>query len=179
MNKAVGQMRISVAAFLSVALILSACGWRDSRVNPTNWFGKSKQVATEPADSNVNPLIPQKSGTGLLTRPKADDLRQPLQNVTELSVEPTTTGALVVVTGLAARIGAFNTTLKPANGNLEPEDGVLAFTFVVQYPDYATPVGTTAQRTVHEAFPLTNQDLSGVRVIRVSGVENSRESRRR
>ena len=52
-------MRITIGALMISTLVLSSCGgWRDSRVNPTNWFGTSRET-TNTLDENLNPLIPQ------------------------------------------------------------------------------------------------------------------------
>ena len=51
-------MRKSISLILIASLITASCGWRDSRVNPRNWFGNSRDVPVEVVDAEANPLIP-------------------------------------------------------------------------------------------------------------------------
>ncbi|MHA6261719.1 hypothetical protein ACXYMO_00825 [Arenibacterium sp. CAU 1754] len=171
-------MRKFVPALVISSLILSGCGWSDSRVNPKNWFGRSKPVAAAPADGSTNPLIPAKR-RGLLARPEKEDVSVPIDTITALRIEPTNSGAIIYASGVASRQGAFEARLRPDNPDLIPEDGVLNFTFRVVYPRNPTPVGSELSRTVHEAYSISAQTLSAVRTIRVSGARNAQESRRR
>lgn len=161
------------------ALTLSACGsWRDSRANPSNWFGKS--TPSEPTQvDETNALIPQRGGKGLFDGPEAVDISVPIATVTELRVDPTSTGAILVATGVAARQGAYDAQLRLNSSEEDQKNGVLAFTFRVVYPDYATAQGTERTRTITEAVNLSKQDLEGIRLIRVSAAQNARETRRR
>ncbi|MEY8843247.1 hypothetical protein AB9K41_29795 [Cribrihabitans sp. XS_ASV171] len=171
-------MRIAFTGLLVAALGLSACGgWRDSRVNPSNWFGGSREVPvdTVPA-AETNPLIPQRSGTGLLSRPEREDRSQPIMTVTELEVEPTPSGAIIRATGVGLRQGGFDAQLRP---DPTAAEGVLAYTFRVIYPEDPTPQGTEASRTIRAAVTLSRQQLAGITTIRVSGAQNARETRRR
>ena len=52
---------------LVAAVALSACGFGGSRLNPLNWFGKSREVAVAETAGPVNPLIPK--GRSILARP--------------------------------------------------------------------------------------------------------------
>ena len=99
-------MRITIGALLISTLVLSSCGgWRDSRVNPTNWFGKSRET-TSTVDENLNPLIPQEEEkTNLLGRKddKAEDRSLPIAVIKDMRIERTSVGAILTVEGEAAR----------------------------------------------------------------------------
>ena len=85
-------MRITIGALMISTLVLSSCGgWRDSRVNPTNWFGKSRET-TNTVDENLNPLIPQEEEkTNLLGRKddKAEDRSLPIAVIKDMRIERT------------------------------------------------------------------------------------------
>jgi hypothetical protein len=171
-------MRIPILLTLLASLVLASCGWRDSRVNPRNWFGNSRDVPVETvAEEEVNPLIPTRRS--ILERNTGPDASVPIGTITELRIEPTPSGAIVYASGIADRQGAFRARLVPDTDDLSAVDGVLGFTLRVEYPRDATPVGSEFSRTVHEAYTLSSQTLAQVRTIRVSGERNAKESRRR
>ena len=178
------MMRNPLILLLVSGMVLGGCAsWRDSRVNPGNWFGGGRTTTTvaapdQAAETGVNPLIPQRR-TGLTLRPEAVDTTVPIANVTELRIERTPSGAIIYATGVASRQGAYGAELRPDSPDLTPENGVLSFTFRVSYPRDPTPVGSERTRTVIDAISLSRQELDGVRTIRVSGAGNALESRRR
>lgn len=171
-------MRISIAALLITGLTLSGCSsWQGSRVNPTNWFGKSKNAPVAASEDNVNALIPKVEESVLFTNP--DDgqpgLGVPVDSVTELKIEQTPSGAIIRATGLGARQGAHNVQLVLNEGE---DSGTLDYAFRATYPEYATPVGTEQSRVLQVAISMTHQDLAGIKLIRVSSETNARETRR-
>ncbi len=169
-------MRKPLTLLLAGSIVLAGCGgWRDSRINPSNWFGSS-EVSEAPVSEDVNPLIPEKTGRGLFDKPEAEDRTVLVAEVSELRIERTPVGAIIYVTGVASRQGAFDVELRPV-ANEDPS--ILEYDFRVVYPENATPVGSEFTRTLRAARSLTNEDLSGVRLIRVNGSSNARESRRR
>ncbi len=172
-------MRITLGAFLVGTLVLSSCGgWRDSRVNPTNWFGKSREARIAAPVETVNPLIPQDEDRVNLLGDDAEDAVDrsvPIAVIRDMEISRTPIGAIVTVTGEATRNGAYGAKLVASE--VQP-DGVLEYTFRVTYPARATYPGTEATRAVRAAVTLTHQDLVGVRSIRVIGRDNARESRR-
>lgn len=175
-----GMMRKQVILLSAAALVLSNCGgWRDSRVNPTNWFGRSNSTPVEQTETKaVNPLLPRSEGRGFFSRPEAEDLSVPASSITELRVEPTAAGAIIYAVAQTSRQGAFDAELRPVEG--VPEDPtVLELTFRVVYPERATPVGPERTRTVRAAHTVSTQDLAPIRTIRVIGAQNIRETRRR
>ncbi|MFC3118375.1 hypothetical protein ACFOHS_09550 [Jhaorihella thermophila] len=88
-------------------------------------------------------MPPQRSG--LLSRPEAEDLSVPIARITELRVEPTTTGAIIYAKGVATRQGPYATSLRPVSTPEQIADGLLVLSFRVTYPAQPTPSG---QRTV-------------------------------
>ena len=177
-------MRKPLTVLLTASLLLSACGgWSTSRVNPTNWFGSSSSTpvpATEGTTVAANPLIPANADRqGVLSRPDQVDKSVPIQSITALSVEPTTTGAILRVTGLASRQGAYNTGLRLDRSEENIANGTLSYTFRVVYPNEPTPQGSEPTRTITEAVSLSTKDLEGIKLIRVVGELNAQETRRR
>ncbi|PCH72514.1 MAG: hypothetical protein COC12_06055 [Rhodobacteraceae bacterium] len=173
-------MRKPLMMLLTTSLFLAGCGgWSNSRVNPGNWFGKSRSSAVETVvdPASVNPLIPTKSS--IIAKPEPVDYSVPITNITELRVEKNSTGATIFATGVAGRQGAYaaRLVLDPV-GEDSPTD-TLSYTFRVTYPDNATPAGPERTRTIIGAKSLTNQELRGIRLIRVKGGQNIRETRRR
>ncbi|WP_293576678.1 hypothetical protein [Phaeobacter sp.] len=174
-------MNRPLAVLLISAVGLSACGFRDSRVNPLNWFGGSREVATEAVvDEDINPLIPVENRVNLLRRPDAVDQTVLVQTVSDMRIERTPTGAIVYASGLAARQGAYGVELRldESDRDERTKDQTLDFTFRAIYPDFATPVGVDRSRTLRAAVSLTKQQLAGVRSIRIVAADNARESRR-
>lgn len=173
-------MRKPIMVLLATSLFLAACSsWSDSRVNPGNWFGKSRSssIAADVDPASVNPLIPRKATISL--QRDAIDNSVPIATITELRVEKNSTGATIFVTGVASRQGGYATSLQldPVT-EVSPTD-VLSYTFRVNYPDNPTATGPERSRTITEAKSLSNQDLRGIRLIRVKGAQNQRETRRR
>lgn len=170
-----GKMHKPIAVLLTAGLILSGCsGWKTSGFNPKNWFGNSQPASA----GDANPLMPPQR-SGLLSRPEAEDLSVPIARITELRVEPTTTGAIIYAKGVATRQGPYATSLRPVSTPEQIADGLLVLSFRVTYPAQPTPVGNERSRTVHEAHYISKQDASRIRTIRVEARENALESRRR
>ena len=173
-------MRKTLPIILISTLTLTACGAvRESRINPFNWFGQSRSEAVQ-TQKNTNPLIPERSG-GLFAGLRAQDaeyLGRPFEQVTALTIERIPGGAIIRATGLAARQGYYAVQLTPATEDELPVDGVLTYRLEGVRPSKNTPVGTTPTREVIAARRITDQDLSGVRSIRVEGQLNALVSRR-
>jgi hypothetical protein len=172
-------MRKTLTLLLVSSLTLAACGAvRDSRVNPFNWFGQARAESVE-TTASTNPLIPK--GRGLFSSAAADEeiyLGRPFEQVTNLTIERVPGGAIVRATGLAARQGIYAVQLTPENEAEEPVDGVLTYRLEGIRPGRNTAVGTVPTREVIAARRLTEQQLRGVRSIRVEGAQNALVSRR-
>nr|WP_321252758.1 hypothetical protein [uncultured Ruegeria sp.] len=168
--------------FLMVAsLTLSACNsWRDSRANPSNWFGPGTPQPEEVPVDEANALIPkQRTGTGLFSRPEEADTSVLLARIDELRIDPTPSGAIVYASGTAIRQGAFNARLVPVVSEENSKNGVLEFGFRVNYPKAQTRQGSERSRMVSDAINVSLQDLQSIRLVRVVGQQNTLESRRR
>ncbi|WP_299642357.1 hypothetical protein [uncultured Ruegeria sp.] len=176
-------MQKSLSVLIIATLTLTACSsWRDSRVNPSNWFGSSRSVdADTPRDPNAaDALVPQQSeGTGLFSRPDAEDTSIPIGQIDELRIDPTPTGAIIYASGAAVRQGAYNARLVPVESDENQKNGTLEFVFRVTYPSYETPQGSERTRMVSDAINVSKQELEGIRLVRVVGQQNALESRRR
>lgn len=165
-------MRRSVTVLVLAALVLSGCtAVRESRLNPFNWFGSSVPVE---AAGETNPLIPQRRA---FARPEDVYRGVPIDQVTELRVDPMPGGAIVTATGIASRQGPFAVRLVPIGD--EAREDLRAYSFNVLYPPYRTPVGPARSREVTVATFLTDEDLETVRTIRVQGARTARETTRR
>ncbi|MCM2561341.1 DUF1131 domain-containing protein [Lutimaribacter sp. EGI FJ00015] len=157
---------------LTLTLTLSACGTvRESRLNPFNWFGASREVPAQ-AQESTNPLIPQRRN--LLRRPEAEFVGTPLEQVTALSIERVSDGAIVRVQGMAQRADAYDIRLVPQPTERADE---LHFELQGAFPEM-TRSTARLPRPVTVAEHLTTQDLAGIRRIRVSAASNARETRR-
>ncbi|WP_424833548.1 hypothetical protein [Ruegeria sp.] len=173
-------MHKSLTVLLVSTFILSSCGWRDSRVNPSNWFGSSNSAPVEVSADDANALVPaQREGTGLFQRPDAVDTSVPIARIDELRIDPTPSGAIILVSGTAIRQGAFDARLARVDSEENTKNGVMEFSFRVNYPEYATYQGTERSRMVSDAINVTTQELQGIRLVRVVGAQNALESRRR
>ncbi len=170
-GKGAVSMRRSVTVLVLAATLLAGCATvRESRLNPFNWFGRSVPVE---AAGDTNPLIPQRRA---FARPEDVYRGVPIDQITELRVEPMPGGAIVTATGLAARQGPYEVRLVPLG---DPDRADLrAYSFNVIYPAYRTAVGPARSREVTVATFLSDGELETVRMIRVQGARNARESRR-
>lgn len=197
-------MRFTLLVLMVSSLFLSACGgsFRDSRLNPSNWFGRSTSqpapgtgTATSAdgrAEEEVNPLIGERKQSQLIAanrrstgasgsifdRDKKEGpyLGTRVARVTDLVVEPTSTGAIVRVTGLSGRQGAFDVRLLPVDDS-QPRDGVMTYEFLALQP-INTPVGPERARLLQVARKVGAEDLEQIRTIRVLARTNMRTTRR-
>lgn len=152
------------------ALVLAGC---NARWNPFNRSG-AQQVDLETGE--INPLVPD-DRVNIFAAPEEVYPGIPIDQITDLRVERTRTGAIILVEGLAAREGPFEVRLVPDNLDEVPVDGVLTYTFAIVYPVFATPRGTEATRRVTAARSISNKQLRQTRVIRLVAERNTRETR--
>ena len=154
-------MKRTVVSLLVVAVSVSACGSiRDSRMNPLNWFGESRSQA---------PTLGQISDT--------IDNRALVARISGLSVENTSSGAIVRAEGQTPSAGWWDAELIPENFG-RPVDGVLTFRFVAAAPREPVPGTSEALRTLTAAYALSQAQLDVTSSIVVTGGENSRRARR-
>ncbi|MBV2360997.1 hypothetical protein KUH32_14625 [Thalassococcus sp. CAU 1522] len=164
------------ATLILAAFILTSCGSvRDSRLNPFNWFGRSQPEAVTDGTGTVNPLIPRRRAS--LFRDEQDDAYRgrPVAEITELLIERRPGGAILRVTGVAERVGPFDVRL--IEDEQAGEAGTLSYTLNALQQAGPRDTGPNA-RTVTAALWLTDQDLAGIRAIRVAGASNARVTRR-
>ncbi|MEJ2022487.1 MAG: hypothetical protein P8X43_10760 [Maritimibacter sp.] len=125
-----------ILAALSLVLGLAAC---DSGINlnPFTWFGGStdeKLVAVEPSGG----------------WPTGEDPRELVAQITALSVDRTTAGAIVHATGLPPKIGYWEAELVAENDG-KPVDGVVTYRFHVWSPLWEQGTGSEYARSIDGA----------------------------
>ncbi len=145
-------------AILSLCLVLVGCGgFRDSRLNPRNWFGPSA-----PRETIVLP------GESVDARPLVDA-------VLSMTVEQNPGGVIVRATGQTPTQGWWKAELVPQPVT---EDGVLVFEFRLIPPLTKTDVNTPRSREVTVGTYVSDIKLDQVREIVVQGANNARTVRR-
>lgn len=141
---------------ISLILSLAACG--NSRLNPLNWFGgdREERIRVDPDAADGTPTDP----------------RPLVAEITQLSIEATTSGAILRATGVTPAQGYFEAELVLAEIN----DGAIVFDFRA-----AAPLGqpTPGLQTIVAGATLTNGELAGVRTITVVAAQNRRTITRR
>jgi hypothetical protein len=150
-------MMRAIALLTVLTLALAACG--ESRLNPRNWFARSTEQPTlGPIASTIDrrPLVPQ---------------------VTALTIEPTSTGAIVRAEALMPTAGWWDPELVPEN-NGRPRDGVMTYRFVAARPRNGLAVEGTGPRTLVAAANLSIYDLEQIREVVVIGAQTTRRARR-
>lgn len=153
-------MTRTIAALLVAAVAVTGCGRiRDSKLNPFNWFGGSKEETVQVVDG-----VPQ-------------DPRPLVQEVTGLEVARQPGGAIVTATGLPPTQGWYDAELLAANDR-QAEDGVLTYRFVVNQPLELRRSSTPQSRELTAAVFISDIRLQDVRKIVVQGASNSRSTSR-
>ena len=169
-------MRIILTTALVSALALPGCGGSSggSAYNPLNWFGKSRNETV--AHEAKNALMPKKSG---LRREQAAPEGVAVAQILALAIEPAAGGAILRVTGLAPTLGAYDVRLVP-EFDLEIDGPLqtLQYSLKTEYSTRSRPAAPQRSRELTAAVFLSDEDLKGVREIRVSGAENARSVRR-
>lgn len=151
-------MQRRVLLGLGAVAVVAGCGRvRESRLNPFNWFGRARQREAVPAVEEPT------------------DARLLVAQVTDLSVDPYSTGAIVRAKGIPPTQGWWEAELvaRPID-----ENGVLVFDFRVFPPLTATSEGTPRSREITVATSLSTVKLDQVREIVVQGETNALSSRR-
>lgn len=167
--------------FLSLVAMsaLAGCGgYRQSRANPRNWFGRStpRRRAVEATPENTNPLIPQQEDTIFRRNRKRPYDGTPVDQVKSMVIERTSDGGIIRVEGVTLRQGAFDVRLISATNN-EPVNGVLEFRLMAVQND-TEPQGSERARTVLSGVFISNQTLERASEVRVIGARNEQVSRR-
>jgi hypothetical protein len=153
-------MKRRVVLALGAAFVLTGCGAvRQSRLNPFNWFGRSRAREQVQQTAEV-----------------AADPRLLMAEVTALSIDPYSSGAIVRATGIPPTQGWWDAELvaRPID-----ENGVLVYDFRVFPPVIDTPPGTPRSRQITVATSLSRVRLDQVSEIVVQGAGNALSSARR
>jgi hypothetical protein len=153
----VRQVARPAIALCLAALIAGCSGFKDSRMNPANWFGNS-----EPRETIVLP-------------DEEADPRPMVETVLSLTVEPMPGGAIVRARGQTPTQGWWQAELVP----LDLDDkGALVYEFRLLPPLGQTAVSTPQSRQVDVAIFVSDIKLDGMREIVVQGANNARSARR-
>lgn len=151
-------MRLPILSALVFAMVLTSCaGFRESRLNPRNWFGRAQQAETMTlyvAPQDKRPLVAQ---------------------VLTLKVEPFPGGAIIRATGLPPSQGWWNAELVPV---VQDDPATLVFAFRTFPPVVPAPAGTQPSREITVATSVSDIKLSGIRTITVQGETNALSSHR-
>ncbi|MEJ6388295.1 hypothetical protein [Gymnodinialimonas ulvae] len=144
-------MLLRALLVFSLCLTVAACG--NSRLNPLNWFSgdREERVRVDPDAAGGTPTDP----------------RSLVTEITQLSIEATTSGAILRATGVTPAQGYFAAELVLA----EAEDGQLFFDFRAAAPTGAPLPGV---QTITAGVTLTNGELAGIRSITVIAAQNRR-----
>lgn len=149
-----------IAAVVLLSLLASCGGLRDSRLNPTNWFGRDREEVVAIADDSP-----------------VGDTRPLVAEIVKLKVDRFPGGALVHAIGLPDTQGYWEAELVPLNGEF-PDKGVLVYEFRLVPPTTPQPAGTKRSREVVVGHFISDQTLVGVRRVQVIGLNNRRTVRR-
>ena len=164
-------MRIATPALLAgLALALGACSEGGplsglSRLNPLGVFGEARAVSMEGTAAPPG------------ARPRPDDDRGLVDQVTALSVEPMPGGAVVEARGLPPVQGYWDVDLVPLNGG-RAQGGVLLYELRVAPPPVTRRAGPPASREVVAGAFVSDAVLRDVAAIQVRGARSAREVRR-
>ncbi|WP_323037901.1 hypothetical protein [Pararhodobacter sp.] len=154
-------MRTSVVVMLVAALTVTGCSTiRESRMNPRNWFGASQEERP-----SLGPVRDRVDNRALVTQ------------VTAMTIEPTSSGALVRAEAMMPSAGWWDGELVPQNFG-RPEAGVLTLHFVAAAPREAVPDTGAQSRTLIAVYPMSQAQLDTVSSVVVTGETNSRSVRR-
>lgn len=168
-------MRTPVLLLLTATLALSAC---QSRWNPANWWGKDRQSAVV---VDENPLIPDQTDAGRSffdNKQIAEYVGLPIDKVSSVEVHRVPEGRMVMAVGVSSVHGTSDVRLVAAN-NGQVDGGVLTLNMMGIPPIEPVIGGSDVTREVTTAVILTEQQMSGVRTIRVKALTNTIDRRAR
>lgn len=146
---------LRAALLVTAILSLAAC---ESRFNPLNWFGgdREQRISIDPTETDTVDI----DGRGLAAE------------ITQLSVEQTTSGAIVRATGVTPVQGFFDAELVL----VEETESALVYEFRVAAP---LDAGTAGLQVIAVGTELSVGELAGIRTITVISQSNRRTVTRR
>lgn len=147
---------LRTALALALCLTLAACG--ESRLNPLNWFGAEREERITVTE---------------VERPA--DPRALVAEVTSLSIETTTSGAILTATALTETTGYWQAGLV----RIGVEDGAATYEFRAAPPRPGAVSGPEPTRQIVAAATLSRGELAGLRSITVIARTNRRTVERR
>ena len=154
-------MRLPQIVTLVCLVALAGCGgFRDSRLNPLNWFGGAQAAASEP-------LVPA----------AAPDQRALVADVIDMQIDQLPGGAILRATGRAPTQGYWQAELVLRTGP-DADAASPVYDFRIFPPVTPTPVSTPQSREVTVALYLSDIDLAGVASITVQAANNAKAVRR-
>jgi len=146
---------------LTLLTFLAGCsGVRDSRLNPFNWFGRSKEQKVAVVQD-----LPQADTHALVAQ------------IIALKIDRLPGGAIIRAVGLPETQGYWEARLKPLN-NEKPDKGTLAYEFRLFPPTHPEAAGNKRSREVLVGRFVSTQTLAGVRRITLIARTNRRTARR-
>lgn len=155
-------MKTPALVLLCAALTLAGCGTiRESRINPMNWFGESRQ-SERPDLGRTSSVI---------------DNRPMVPEVSTLVIERTSSGAIIRAEAVMPTAGWWDPELLTENFG-RPVDGVLTLRFVAAAPREPVPAPNVAARTITAVYAINQADLDTIAEIVVTGQGNARRIRR-
>lgn len=142
-------------------LILAGCGGlRESRLNPFNWFGRSRVVETQVVDTTIAP-----------------DGRQLVAELIDMQVDPLPGGAIIRAEGRAATQGYWDAELVLREGpEADPANPV--YDFRIFPPETPAATSTPQSREVAVALYLSDVQLARITGITVQGANSARAVQR-
>ncbi|MCU0801610.1 MAG: hypothetical protein MUD11_07515 [Rhodobacteraceae bacterium] len=143
---------------ICVTLVAGCGGFRDSRLNPLNWFGRSETVTT-------------------LAPAPAEDPRALVADVIDMQIDQLPGGAILRATGRAPTQGYWQAELVLREGP-DQDPAAQIYDFRIFPPLTPTASGTPQSREVTVAVYLSDIDLAGLQSITVQGAANARAIRR-
>lgn len=155
-------MKTPALALICAALVLTGCGsLRDSRINPMNWFGESRQVERSELGQTSDVI----------------DNRPLVPEVATMVIERTSSGAIIRAEAVMPTAGWWDPELLAENFG-RPVDGVVTLRFVAAAPRQPVPAANPAARTITAVYTINEADLDTIAEVVVTGEANARRVRR-
>ncbi len=153
-----------LAIIVGLAAALSGCARvSESKFNPLNWFGRAPEVAAEGTVAR-KPLVPAQAEVTIV------DARVLIETLSSASLEPSTNGAILRATGIAASQGFFNAELVLA----DVTNGILTYDFRVERPSGYEAIGSANSRQITVATVIDAAVLRGIKAVVVRGASGAK-----